>query len=119
MTIQIVNSTLSIVAAFMSTKQGLVLLNPKQESLEIGNKCGLDKPMLIVIGVITFLSLLQFTMSIPFDAGNFLMFSVFIIVVCFQIETKDLRGFAHELPFFAMNLMMLYMQFPMQEVKDR
>jgi hypothetical protein len=119
MTTQILNTALTVLAAFMSTKQGLIILNPKQEPLAMNNKGGLDKPALIVLGTVTFMSVILIMLPGTFYASNFLMFSVFLIVMCFQLETKDLKGFARELPFFAMNLMMLYMQYPLQEVKER
>ena len=119
MTTQILNTTLTAVAACMNTEQGLMMQNSKQELLEMNNKGGLDKPRLIVLGIITFVSGLLFVLPGTFDPGDFLMFSVFLITMCFQLETKDLSGFARELPFIALNLMLLYMQYPLQEVKER
>lgn len=118
MTIQVIDTTVSIVAAFISTKQGLVMFDPKQKSLEMEIKCGLDKPMLIILGIISFISLMELILQGNSDSGNFLLFSIYLIVICSKIEIKDLNGFASELPFFVMNIMMIYMQFPIQEVKD-
>jgi hypothetical protein len=119
MTVQLLDTTLTVLAAFMNTKQGFIMLNPKQEPLAMNNKSGLDKPVLIVLGTVTFMSVLLLTLPGIFYPSNFLMFSVFLIFMCFQFQIKDLKGFAMEFPFFAMNLMMLYMQYPLQEVKER
>jgi len=119
MTTQILNTTLTVVAACMNTEQGLMMQNSKQELLEMNNNGGLDKLQLIVLGIITFVSGLLLVLPGTFDVGDFLIFSVFLITVCFQLETKDLSGFARELPLIALNVMLLYMQYPLQEVKER
>jgi len=119
MTIQILNNAIMIVEAFMGTKQGLVKLSPKREVFEIGTKFGLNKSQLMVLGIVTLITGFLFLLPATFNAGNFLIFSIILFAMCYKLEIKNLSEFTREVPFFAMNLMMLYMQYPLQDVKER
>lgn len=119
MTVQILNTMLMLVEACMNTEHGLKILNPKKELSERKYRIISVKSDLSLLGVFIFIISIFFLSPGTFNLGNLFQLFLFLIVIPFQIRTKDLKGFAHEIPFIAFNLLLLYMQYPLQEVKDR
>lgn len=115
----ILTITLIVFAAFMGVKQGLLMMEPRQEVLEMFVKWGLDKAEMNALGILTLVSGLLIMIPKTFFAGNLLMASVILIIICFQLQQKDLKGFAIELPFFLLNLVLLYLQHPINELKSK
>jgi len=115
----ILTITLIVFAAFMGVKQGLLMMEPRQEVLEMFVKWGLDKAEMNALGTLTLVSGLLIMIPKTFFAGNLLMASVILIIICFQLQQKDLKGFAIELPFFLLNLVLLYLQHPINDLKSK
>ena len=44
--------------------------------------------------------------------GNFLMATGILMIICFQLLNKDLKGAAVEIPFLLLNLVIIYLQHP-------
>ncbi|KIQ20132.1 hypothetical protein RT99_13650 [Flavobacterium sp. MEB061] len=118
MTTHILNTTLMAEAAYMNKEQSLIKQNSQQGHLEMNSKYALDKPKMIVPGIITLVNGLLFMLPETFDALDFLMFSVDLITICVQLKAKDLSGFASELPLIALNFILLYMQYSFSQVKE-
>lgn len=51
----------------------------------------------------------------PFLLGNFLMAAGILMILCLELLHKDLKGAAIELPFLALNLLIIYLQHPLSE----
>lgn len=115
----ILTITLIVFAAFMGVKQGLLMMEPRQEVLEMFVKWGLDKAEMNALGTLTLVSGLLIMIPKTFFAGNLLMASVILIIICFQLQQKDLKGFAIELPFLLLNLVLLYLQHPINDLKSK
>lgn len=115
----ILTITLIVFAAFIGVKQGLLMMEPRQEVLEMFVKWGLDKAEMNALGTLTLVSGLLIMIPKTFFAGNLLMASVILIIICFQLQQKDLKGFAIELPFFLLNLVLLYLQHPINDLKSK
>lgn len=115
----ILTITLIVFASFMGVKQGLLMMEPRQEVLEMFVKWGLDKAEMNALGILTLVSGLLIMIPKTFFAGNLLMASVILIIICFQLQQRDLKGFAIELPFFLLNLVLLYLQHPINDLRNK
>ena len=115
----LLNITLIVFASFMGVKQGLLMMEPQEEALEMFIKWGLSKTEMNALGMLTLISGLLIIMPKTFFAGNLLMASVILIIICFQLQHRDLKGFAVELPFFFLNLMLLYLQHPINDLRNK
>jgi hypothetical protein len=51
-----------------------------------------------------------------FLLGNFLMAATILMIICFQLANRELKGAAIELPFFLLNLVIIYLQHPLVKV---
>ena len=103
----------------MGVKQGLTMMEPQQEVLEMFNEWGLNKAEISTLGFLTFISGLFIMIPKTFYAGNLIMALVILIIMCFQLQHRDLKGFAIELPFFFLNLMLIYLQHPINDFKSK
>ncbi len=113
MIIKIVNSVLVLFAVFMGMKQGYAMLTGKQEMAEMFSKWHFTRTALLITGIITILSALLLLFAKTFIWGNFLMAAGILLIICFHLSEKDLKGAAIELPFFMLNLVIIYLQHPL------
>ncbi|MNK11794.1 hypothetical protein D3C87_298420 [compost metagenome] len=117
MILKIINSLLMLVAIFMGLKQGWAMMSGKAEMIEMFSKWNINKPGLMVIGAITMLSALLIIFPRTFVWGNFLMAAGILLIVCFHLLDRDLKGVAIELPFLLLNLVIIYLQHPLANGK--
>ena len=114
MVLKIINSALILVAVFMGFKQGWAMLSGKTEMLEMFGKWNINKTGLMVIGAVTMLSSLMIIFPKTFVWGNFLMAAGILLIICFHLLDRDLKGVAIELPFLLLNLIIIYLQHPLK-----
>jgi hypothetical protein len=112
MIIKILNSVLILGAAFMGVKQGWAMFSGKPEMLEMFGKWGIGKAGLQLNGAITIISVLLILYPKTFVWGNFLMAAGILLIICFHMLDKDLKGVLIELPFLMLNLVIIYLQHP-------
>lgn len=112
-TIKVINSALILLAVFMGIKQGLAMISGKTEMLDMFGKWNIDKNGVMVFGAITFISALFILFPKTFIWGNFLMATGILMIICFHLFDKNLKGVAIELPFLLLNLIILYFQHPL------
>lgn len=115
MIIKIVNAVLILVALFMGLKQGWAMFSGKPEMLEMFGKWNINKTGLMINGAITMLSAGMILFPRTFVWGNFLMAAGILLIICFHLVDKDLKGVAIELPFLLLNLAIIYLQHPFQK----
>lgn len=113
--IKIFNSILMLVAVFMGLKQGYAMLTGKPEMVEMFGKWNFNKTGLMINGAITMLSALLILFPKTFVWGNFLMAAGILMIICFHLLDKDLKGVAIELPFLLLNLLIIYLQHPLSK----
>lgn len=113
--IKILNSILMLVAVFMGLKQGYAMLTTKPEMVEMFSKWNFNKTGLMINGAITMLSALLILFPKTFVWGNFLMAAGILMIICFHLLDKDLKGVAIELPFLLLNLLIIYLQHPLSK----
>ncbi|WP_426276766.1 hypothetical protein ACN9MN_16525 [Chryseobacterium sp. S-02] len=114
MILKIINSALMLVAIFMGLKQGWAMFSGKPEMIEMFGKWNIYKTGLMVIGAMTMLSSLLIIFPKTFVWGNFLMAAGILLIICFHLLDRDLKGVAIELPFLLLNLIIIYLQHPLK-----
>lgn len=113
---KILNSALIIVAIFMGLKQGYAMFSGKPEMLEMFSKWSFSKNAVMINGAITMISALLILFPKTFVWGNFLMAAGILMLMCLHLLDKDLKGFAIEIPFLLLNLIIIYLQHPFSKV---
>lgn len=114
MTIKILNSILILVAVFMGLKQGWAMLSGKPEMLLMFSKWNFSKTAVMVNGAITIIAALLILFPKTFVWGNLLMAAGILMILGLQLLIKDLKGAAMELPFLLLNLIIIYLQYPLK-----
>lgn len=115
----ILNTIIMVFATSISAKQGLAMINPKQNVLETFASYGVNKAELKILGAVTLLSGLLTLLPGTFVAGNVLMAAAILYVICLKLRHMDFKGFAVELPFIMLNILMIYMQYPVNDFKNK
>ncbi len=110
------NIVLTIVAVFMGLKQGWAMVSGKPEMLELFAKWNFSKSAVMVVGAITMFSAILIVIPKTFVWGNFLMAAGILMILCFQLFDKNLKGAALELPFLLLNLVIIYLQYPLKNL---
>ena len=115
MILKILNSALILVAVFMGMKQGYAMLSGKPEMLEMFSKWNFSKTAVMINGAVTMIAALLILFPKTFVWGNFLMAAGILMIICLQLLNKDLKGAAIEIPFLLLNLVIIYLQHPLQK----
>ncbi|MGJ1409870.1 DoxX family protein [Sphingobacterium thalpophilum] len=112
--LKIINSILILAAVFMGLKQGYAMVSGKTEMMAMFGKWGFTKTGLMVNGLITILAALLILFPKTFMWGNFLMAAGILLIICFHLLDKDIKGVAIEIPFLLLNLIIIYLQHPLK-----
>ncbi len=115
MILKIINGLLILVAVFMGFKQGYAMFSGKPEMMDMFGKWGFTKTGLMAFGAVTMLSAALILFPKTFVWGNFLMAAGILLIICFHLQDKDLKGMAIELPFLLLNLVIIYLQHPLKK----
>ncbi|NML69043.1 hypothetical protein HHL23_04445 [Chryseobacterium sp. RP-3-3] len=115
MILKIINSLLILVAVFMGIKQGTAMLTGKPEMAALFGKWGFDKTGLMINGAITIIAAVLIVFPKTFVWGNFLMAAGILLIICFQLQDKDFKGAMIEIPFLLLNLLIIYLQYPLKQ----
>ncbi len=114
MILRIINSILILIAVFMGTKQGYAMFSGKQEMLDMFGQWGFNKTFLSINGAITMIAAVMILFPKTFVWGNFLMAAGILLIICFHLLDQDLKGVLIELPFLLINLVIIYLQYPIK-----
>lgn len=117
MILKIINSILILVAVFMGLKQGYAMISGKPEMVEMFSKWNFSKTAIMVNGAVTILGALLILHPKTFVWGNFIMAAGILMIICLHLLDKDLKGVAIELPFLLLNLVIIYLQYPLTNGK--
>jgi len=113
MMIKIINGVLILFAVFMGIKQGFAMTTGKAVMLEMFGKWGFNTTGVAIYGAVTMLSAVLIAIPKTFVWGNFLMAAGILMIMCLHLLDKDIKGFAIEVPFFLLNLIIIYLQHPL------
>jgi hypothetical protein len=111
--LKIINSILILFAVYMGCKQGWAMLSGKNELLELFSNWNLGKNAVMAIGFVTMLSAVMILIPRTFVWGNFLMAAGILLIICFHLSDKNLKGVLIELPFLLLSLIIIYLQHPL------
>lgn len=112
---KVINSILILIAIGMGLKQGYAMFSAKPEMVEMFGKWGFTKTGLAINGSITMIAALLIFFPKTFIWGNFLMAAGILLIMCFHLLDKDMKGVAVEIPFLLINLVIIYLQHPFKE----
>jgi len=112
MILKIINSALILVAVFMGFKQGYAMLSGKPEMVQMFSKWNFSKTAIMINGAVTIIAALLILFPKTFVWGNFLMATGILMIICFQLLNRDLKGVVVEIPFLLLNLVIIYLQHP-------
>lgn len=115
MILKVINSILILIAVGMGLKQGYAMCSAKPEMVEMFGKWGFSKTGLAINGGITMIAALLILFPKTFVWGNFLMAAGILLIICFHLLNKDLKGVAIEIPFLLINLVIIYLQHPFKD----
>jgi hypothetical protein len=115
MVLKVINSALILVAVVMGIKQGWAMVSGKEEMLAMFEKWHFSKSGVMIFGAVTLISALLILFPKTFVWGNFLMAASILLIICFHLFDKDIKGVAVELPFFLLNLIIIYLQHPFKK----
>lgn len=118
MILKIINSALILAAVFMGLKQGWAMFSGKPEMLEMFSKWNFSKTAVMVNGAITMIAALMILFPKTFVWGNLLMAAGILMIICLQLLDKNLKGVAIEIPFFLLNLIIIYFQHPLSKMRE-
>ncbi|SFD47755.1 DoxX-like family protein [Chitinophaga sp. CF118] len=113
MILKVINSFLILIAVFMGLKQGWAMFSGKPEMLSMFSKWNFTKTAVMINGAITIISALLILFPKTFLWGNFIMAASILLIICFHLLDKDLKGVVIELPFLFLNLVIIYLQHPL------
>lgn len=116
MILKIINTVLILVSVFMGFKQGYAMFSGKPEMMEMFGKWGFGKTGLMINGAVTILAAILILFPKTFVWGNFLMAAGILLIICFHLLDKDLKGVAIEIPFLLLSLLIIYLQYPLKSV---
>lgn len=113
MILRIISGILLTFAAFMGFKQGWAMLTIQPNMLNLFGKWNLKSTFVLVNGAVTLLGTLLMLYPKTFVWGNFVLAADILLIICFHLSSKDLQSAASELPFFLLNLILIYIQHPL------
>ncbi len=97
----------------MGIKQGLAMIQGAPQMLELFGGWGFPRPLVTVLGITTLLSGILIAIPRTFLWGNWLMASVIPLLICFHLAHAEFKGVLVELPFLALNLLIIYLGHPL------
>ena len=86
------------------------------QMLELFGKWSIGKQGVMALGFFTLLSVVLMLIPKTFVWGNFLMAAGILLIICFHLLGRDLKGVMIEVPFFLLSLVIIYLQHPMVKV---
>ncbi len=114
MVLKLINTVLILGAIIMACRQGYAMLSGKPEMLQMFSKWSFTRNGLMINGAITIISAILILFPKTFVWGNFLMAAGILMIICFHLLDKDLKGVVVELPFLFINLIIIYLQHPLK-----
>lgn len=113
MILKVLNAALILFAVFMGLKQGWAMIGNKPEMVTMFSKWHFSSTAITINGAVTVLSALLILFPRTFVFGNFLMAATILMIICFHLSGRELKGAAIELPFLLLNLAIIYLQHPL------
>lgn len=91
------------------------MINGKPEMLQMFNKFNVGKSGVLVLGAFTVLGAILVLFPKTFVYGNFITAAGILFIIALELNHRDLKGAAIELPFLLLSLVILYLQHPLSK----
>lgn len=115
MALKIINAILILIAVGMGLKQGWAMAAGQPEMMTLFGKWGIGKAAITIIGLVTIAAAILILFPKTFISGNFLMAAGILLIICFHLSDMNIKGVLVELPFFLLNLVIIYLQHPLKK----
>jgi hypothetical protein len=113
---KIISGILIVFVAVMSFKKGLTgLLNTAPEGDITLISLGINKTLQTIINVITIVVALLILFPQTFLLGNIISATLFILLICFQLHSGNIKAALIEIPFLVVTLFMIYLGHPFKK----
>ncbi|MCD0468386.1 hypothetical protein [Flavobacterium sp. JAS] len=116
MILKILHSGLFLFVVFMGIKQGFAIISGETEMMEMFEEFNFNKTEILLFGITTLGSGILIFFPKTFLAGNFLMAATILLLIFLQIQNQNIKGAFIEIPFLAMNLILVYWKHPFTKV---
>jgi len=113
--IRIISGVLTLFVVYMGLKQGWAMVSAKPQMLDLFGKWNFSDTGIKVFGVITLMSTLLILFPRTFTTGNILMAITILVIIGLQLSIRDLKGALVEVPFLLMNLVLIWLQYPLSK----
>jgi hypothetical protein len=115
MLIRIISGLLTLFVVYMGFKQGWAMVSAKPQMLDMLGKWNFSNTGIKVFGIITLISAVLILFPQTFTAGNILMAITILVIIGLQLSIKDVKGALVEVPFLLMNLVLIWLQYPLSK----
>jgi hypothetical protein len=115
MLIKIISGLLTLFVVYMGFKQGWAMVTVKPQMLDMFGKWHFSNTDVKVFGIITLISTLLIIFPQTFTAGNILMAITILVIIGLQLSIKDIKGALIEVPFLLMNLVLIWLHYPLSK----
>jgi hypothetical protein len=113
---KIISGILIVFVAIMSFKHGLEgLRNTSPNGNETLLSWGINKPLQVIISIITILTALMILFPQTFFVGNIIAAMLFILLMGFQLNAGNIKAALTEIPFLLITMMMIYLGHPFRK----
>lgn len=114
---KIISAILILVSAILSFKHGWEgLRNNAPDGDPTLISWGLTKTMQVLLNIVTLIVAVLILFPQTFFIGNVLSAVMFIVLICFQISTGNLKAAAIEVPFLLIPLVLIYLGHPLRKI---
>lgn len=110
---KILGTVLIVTAVYMGIKQGWAMASGKPEMLAMFERWKVGLIGVTIIGVITLISAVLMLFPKTFLWGNFLMAAGILLIICFHLQERNMKGALIELPFLLLSLVIIYVKHPL------
>ena len=115
MLIRVISGLLTLFVVYMGFKQGRAMVSVKPQMLDMFGKWHFSNTGIMAFGIITLLSVLLILFPQTFTAGNILMAITILVIIGLQLSIKDIKGALVEIPFLLINLVLIWLQYPLSK----
>ncbi len=112
---RIISGLLTLFMVYMGFKQGWAMVSAKPQMLDMFGKWHFSNTGIKAFGIITLISALLILFPQTFTAGNILMAIIILVIIGLQLSIKDVKGALVEVPFLLMNLVLIWLQYPLSK----
>jgi hypothetical protein len=114
MLLRLFTTLLLLFAVVLGCKHGWAMVQGKPEMLQLFGQWNFSKRAALFNGSITLLASFLLIFPRTYFLGNFLMATGILLILAFHLSDQNWKGALIELPFLAINLLLIYLQHPLK-----